>query len=195
MINQDNILLGFVKAAQTSVGDLLSTSGPKTAPEPSVIKARQKGKTPGYPYIMVDLLSTNPVANGSISKGLTKDGIPFFDKQYTCLLSYTVYGGNATNIARILCSYLEIPRIYDALEADTGGSLGEVFQVLSIPIELSTEPCEVASFQVSLNINERITDADTGTITRIELNGELLRHKDDPDPFQLTIAEQSTQHP
>lgn len=194
MIDQDAIMASFVSVAQDTVGSLLSLTGPTDSPEPAVIKARQNGVTPDHPYIQVDLLNTTETDGYLTYSGVDENDEPYFDTHYKLLISYTVYGGNATDIARQLESYFRLDRVRDQIEEETTGTVEQTFQILSVPGDLATIKYEVASFSVSYNIIDTLVDADTGTITRIVNNGKLLIHEEDTNPLSLNIDESSIKH-
>lgn len=187
MLDQDAVVDSFVKVAQDTVGSLLSTVGPPDALEPAVIKARKNGVTPSHPFIQVDISSPNETHGWITSTGLDENNDPYIDTHVKYLISYTVYGGNATDIARNLKGYFRLGRILDQISTETTGEVEQTFQVFPVPTTMSTEEMDVATFDLVFNINDRLVDPQTGTFNTIHLDGELKQNADDPNPLPIVV--------
>lgn len=190
MIDYDEILSEFIRVAQEALGDKLSQTGPSGSPEPTVIRARQGGVKPEYPYVQIDVITTTQTHGWELETGVVEiDGedVPFIDTHYKITMQYTVYGGNANQLAHELEAYFRLNRVLGDIENNTGGALEATFNLQSLPQSLSTEDLEVAAFNFTFNINDRYTDPQTGVFDHIILDGELARREDDPSPLPLDI--------
>lgn len=184
MIDYDPILDHFILVAREAVGSQLSEIIPSV---PSVIRARQSGPPPDYPYIVLDIVNTTHTSGWKLASGLDDNDDPYVDTHYKMLLQYTVYGGNANEIAQNLESYFRRDRVLDDIETATTGQLEQTFAVISLPEVLSTEDLEVAGFNFTFNINDRDVDPQTGVFDRVILDGELARKEGDPDPLDMDV--------
>lgn len=177
----------FIRVAREGVGDSLSTTGPTGSEFPSVIKARSGGTKPDYPYIQLDVLNTTKTSGWELERGVDSSDNPFIDTHYKILLQYTVYGGNAIEIAHNLESYFRWDRVLNDIHSNTNGKLEQTFDVISTPEKLATDYIEAAAFNLTFNILDRITDSATGVFDRIILDGDLARDANDPDPLDLDV--------
>lgn len=187
MLDQEAIVDSFVKVAQETVGSSLSTVGQSHELEPAVIKARKNGVTPDHPYIQVDISSPIETHGWITCSGLDENDDPFIDTHVKYLISYTVYGGNATDIARNLKGYFRLGRILDQINTETTGEVEQTFQVFPVPTTMSTEEMDVAVFDLAFNINDRLVDPETGTFNKIHIDGELKQNADDPNPLPIVV--------
>lgn len=190
-IDYESIMSEFVKIARDAVGNQLSTIN-RASPIPSVIKARQDGPKPEVPYVVLDLLPTSLTDGWELAEGIDGDGNPYFETSYKILFQYTVYGGNASKIAHELENYFRIPRVIQQIRANTNGSFEGTTPVLPLPQKLATNYLEVASFNFTFNIIDRITDIQTGVFDTINNQGQLARYVGDPNPLAINVSETST---
>jgi len=195
MVDQDLILTTLVEIAQDAVGSSLSQVGEVGSEEPAVIKERQGGPKPDYPYVTIDLISAAHTSGWLIESGVTDLNVPFTDTHYKYLFKYYVYGGNAINIAHNLESNFRLESTLIRLHNDSGGKLEETFSVTSDPQPLATRIIEAASFTFTYNIVDRIEDTLIGVADTVSVTGELFRHEDDTEPLQVTILETSNALP
>lgn len=193
MIDTDNVLNTFITIARDGVGSYLSTvAGSASTTIPAVIKARQPNQpTPDYPYIQVDILPISQTSGHLLGAGVDENDEVYYETHYKMLLQYTVYGGNAISIAHELEAYFRLNSVLDFIENETTGTLEETFDVVPAPIKLATEWLEVASFNLTFNINDRYVNSADGVFDTINLAGEIKRNLDDPDPIPFTISETS----
>lgn len=190
-INYDTILDSFISVARDGVGNSLSTIGALDN-IPAVIRSRQDGPIPDYPYIVVDVLNTSETNGWQNNEGIDENGDYFITTHYKLLLQYTIYGGNANSIAHDLRQYFRLERVRMKLTNETTGTLENTFGVSSLPQRLSTANMEVASFNLTFNITDRYVDTGTGLIDTVEIEDSLLyRHEDDPSPLTINITETS----
>lgn len=143
-------------------------------PAITVIKARQGGPTPPYPYIVLDIVSTIQTSGYKAGTGLDSNNNPYVETPYKLLLSYTVYGDNANQIAHDLESYFRLDRVLGDITNNTsGGRLEDTFDVISAPEGLATNNLEVATFNLTFNIIDRYVDPQTGRFDTIRVHGNL----------------------
>lgn len=184
--DQDIILGTFIRIARTAVGDSLSKIG-KNKDIPAVFKQRQDGVVESYPYILIDVLNTTKTDGWQLSEGVNELEQYVIDTSYKLLLQYTVYGGNATQIAHNLEQYLRLEPVLDKISAETTGQLEETYDVIALPTRLETQNLEVAAFNLTFNIVDRFTDVDgiVGTFNTISTTGELYRDTADDAPLPI----------
>ncbi len=191
MIDYNVILDHFIAAAQEGVGNELSQVGPVGFEEPAVIRARQDGPKPDYPYIVLDVLNTQQLDGWLLQEGVDDNDDPFMETTYQLTLSYTVYGSNATTdaigIANKLEGFFRLRRILDDIKTVTGGSLNVTFPIISTPQALADKFIEAAQFNFNYSIIDRITDPESGIFDTIELDGELSEGVDDPSPLPIDV--------
>jgi len=204
VIDYDKVFNAFVAIAKSAVGSQLSQVGPTGNTFPAVIRARQSGPTPSYPYVQLDLLSTVQTENWLLSESFNEDGFVVYETPYKLLLQYTVYGGNANKIAHELEAFFRLNSVLDCIENETTGTIEETFAVRSFPIKLSTAWLEVASFTLTFNINDEYvndqpqavdvytnTPLEDGYFDTIIIDGEAKRNPDDDEPLTFSVTETS----
>ena len=189
-LDYNNILTEFVRVASEGVGSQLSTKG--SPPHPSVIRARTGEPQPDHPYVQLDILSTSKTSGWLLDEGVTETDETYRDTHYKLLLQYTVYGGNANSIAHELEAYFRSDRVLGEVENNTSGTVEQTFEVISSPEGLATENLEVAAFNLTFNINDRMVDSAQGVFDTINIDAEVKRNVDDPDPLLFSVAESST---
>lgn len=194
-LDYDLVLDTFIQIARDSVGTELSSIGAVGFEIPAVIRSRQGGAKPDYPYIQIDILNTAKTSGWKLATGVDDGDIPWVDTHYKILMQYTVYGGNANSIAHDLEGYFRLESVLNKISTDTTGQLEDTFNVISLPSNLATDNLEVAAFNLTFNINDRLSDTQTGVFSRIVLDGELKKNIEDLTPLSLDIDEQSTSHP
>lgn len=196
MIDTDAVYQCFIDRAREALPTQLSMIGPQ-ADIPAVIKSRQVGAKPEYPYVTVDMITISETHGDTTAEYLNAQNLPVIETHYKILMQYTVYGGDAMNIGQRLRGYFRLPQALAAITADTTGTLEDTFDVISRPEALSTEFLEVAALQLTMNISDCISDTQSGVFDTINLNGEM-KYRDDPDPsnaVDITISETSNALP
>ena len=152
MIDYDVVLNKFITVARTAVGDKLSLI---SAGVPSVIRVRQAGTKPNYPYIVVDVKGTTKTSGWLLYTGLDENDNQFYETNYKMTVRYHIFGGNAQSIAQELEGYFRLSGVLDSITTDTTGQLEATGAIISNPIKLSTEYIESAFFDVLYNIIDR----------------------------------------
>ena len=112
----------------------------------------------------------------------------FWETDYTLLLQYTVYGDDSHSIANELEGYFRLQRVRDDIREATGGALVQTFEVVSSPQSLADKFVEASFFNITFSIVDRVDDTQTGVFDTLDLDGELARNQDDPNPFPLDIT-------
>lgn len=166
-----------------------------TLPEDiTVIIARQSGSTtPPYPYIQLDMMGQSQTEGYLQGWMVDENDDVIYETPYKLLLQYSVYGGNAQQIAHDLEAYFRLPSVLDKIEIDTTGTLEETFNITSSPERLRTNRwLEVAQFNLTFNIVDRMITSADGVIKTITIDGEVKRNEDDPDPLTFNVTESST---
>lgn len=189
-IDYNAIKTKFVSVIQAGVGTQLSSTGPTSNPEPSVIKTRPvDGAVPDYPYIVIDVLDTRDEQGWLSWIRVNQNNNPVYGTYKTMLLSFRCYGEQSLKIMNDLRNYFLLEYVRDNIRDTLGGSVVEVLELDSMPIKTSDRFLESAAVNLIFNIKDETTDTSSGIIDNINLDGEIYRHNDDPDPFTTTIIE------
>jgi hypothetical protein len=193
-LDTDIIINEFIRVAKEGVGSRLAQIGTDGNQFPAVIRANQGGPILETPNIHVNILKTSETGGWMINEGVDENNQPYRETQYKLLIRYTVFGEDAVSIAHELRGYFRLDRVLWTIEENTTGTLEQVFDVVNTPKTRSTEIQIVAYFDLTFNIIDRIVDTDPnlgGVFDTVELDGELYRHVDDPEPLDLTVNETS----
>jgi hypothetical protein len=189
-IDYDAIRQKFISVVKDGVGTSLSTSGQVGSEFPSVIQRRPDGPKPDYPYIDLDILSTQDEGGWTSSQGVDSNGDLFYETHKELLINFRCYGGDAQNIMNDLSGYMrQLHLVQDDLRETLASSIVNVFNVTSIPIQLNDKWIESADFNLTFNTIDRITDTTVGygEIEIVHLDGELFRSSDDENPLPVTV--------
>lgn len=174
-IDLDNILSTFVGVAQDTIGNQLSSTGPPTALEPSVIIVRQDAPKPEMPYVTVDVLNITDRGNWLLASYVKDTGELIYESTKQILIQYTVYGGNAIQIANDLHGYFRVNSILSRIETETGGNVLTVDDVTPLPTLIADTFMEVASININFGIVDTLIIPDDGTnyFDKVSLEGEV----------------------
>ena len=198
MIDYNAITNQLVKTARDAVGTLLSRTGPANN-IPSVIKSRQNGVKPDYPYVMIDVIDTRNTDGWETSQVVNDDGTLSSTNNYTIQYQYTVFGSNsqestrAMGIAQQLEAHFRFIHVRQQLFDASCASLERTFPITNGPMVIAAqEYLEVAFFTFTVTIEDVITTPDPCFYDTIDLDGALKRGDDDPDPLTFNINVTST---
>ena len=185
----------FISIARDGVGSSLSLIGQVGSQYPAVIERRPDGPKPDYPYIDVDVISTRDEGGWVSDQGVDDNGDLYYETHKELLLNFRCYGGDAMTIMNNLSGYMrQLHTVQDDLRAVLKGSIVEVFDIISMPIQLTDKWLESSDFNLIFNVVDRITDVDpdTGEISTVHLDGELYRDDLDPAPLPVVIDANDT---
>lgn len=188
-IDYDAVLDKFIDVARQALNGKLSTIGPTGTEYPSVIRARQGGNLPDFPYCTVDYLITDGNNEWLLQDYITDNGDLVYESTKTLVLNYRVYGGSAMSIANDLHGYFRVERVRDSIRQATGGAVTVVDAIDSLPNVLPDAWRESASFNVTFSIVDTLIIPDEGEnyITSIVLDGELKDGEGDTDPLPINV--------
>ena len=189
-IDYDAIRSKFISIVRTGVGSSLSLSGQTGNQYASVIKRRPDGPKPDYPYVDVDVVSTQDEGGWVSHQGVDDNGDLFYETHKQLLINFRCYGGDAMTIMNDLVGHMrQVHIVQDDLRTALEGSIVQVFDVTSIPIQLSDKWIESSDFNLVFNVVDRITDTASGygEIDIVHLDGELFRDELDDTPLPITI--------
>jgi hypothetical protein len=176
----------FVAVAKQKVGSLLSTLPTQTGTTPAVLKVRKKNVQTQYPYIIVDYLG-RAKQNGWIShRRVTEANDTQYETKYDLMFSYTVYGGDAVQIAEILEASFRSEVLRNSFRTEGFGAIVEVEDPVPVAFEDSGDFINTASFNILLSASD-VEDIDEGIIDNFEFEGGVYRHADDEDPLEINI--------
>jgi hypothetical protein len=187
-LDYDGILDKFITVAREALPTELSFIGP-LADIPAVIRARQTGPKPSYPYLTVDVLDTSDESGWLNNEHIDASDFTVVETNKQLLLSYRVYGGNAINIANNLHGYFRLNRVLGDIRSTLGGSVVTTSGIDQLPILLADEYLESASFTLIFNITDTFVDsAGSDAFDTVNLEGELFEHVDDTTPLGISIT-------
>lgn len=187
-IDYDGILDKFILVAQEALPTELSLIG-VGGNLPAVIRSRQDGPKPDYPYVTIDVLDTIDESGWLLTETINSNDETVYETNKQLLLNYRVYGGNAINIAQRLHGFLRLNRVLGDVRSTTGGSVVTVDDVDQLPILLADGFLESASFNITFNITDTFVDTQgSDSFTTIHLDGTIFDiSTDDPNPLDVDI--------
>jgi len=189
MTDVNQILDAFIKAAEDSVGDLLSTTGEGTNKRPAVLRELQKGAKPYYPYVVLDMLNSSGITT-PLETRLTEQGTLEYYHEEVYTLRYRVLAKveDAYNIARRLSRRLLWVTIRGQLFRDTeGGKIWYIEPIVSVPNLLSTSFLQTQQFNVVFSRIEVEEEPVVQVIESTEIQTSTMKTPDDPNPVEDTI--------
>lgn len=189
MFKTRSIYNEFVRIAEGQVGCYLHSPD-------SVYISRDSHPTSFFPYITFDILSIDDTNSYLLYEGVDENDDINYLTNLRVLVQYTVKGEDSLQICNRLRSSFRKTSVLNSLKKEGGIYVEEVLSITSTPERLSTTYQEAASFTIIFNINDVTTeDKETGgVITRVSLEGEMKRNKDDDTPLNLDIDEASPDH-
>jgi hypothetical protein len=188
-IDYDAILDKFILVAREALPTELSLIG-ANADLPAVIRARQTGPKPGYSYVTIDVLDTQDESGWLYSETINSSDQTVYETTKQLLLNYRVYGGNAISIAQKLHGFFRLNRVLGDIRNTTGGSVVIVDSIDSLPILLTDDYLESASFNITFNIIDTFVDTSgSDSFTTVHLDGTIYNiSTDDPTPLIVDIT-------
>lgn len=187
-LDYDAILDKFILVAQEALPTDLSLVGVNNN-IPAVIRARQSGPTPNYPYVTVDVLDTADESGWLGSENINESDGLVYETNKSLLLNYRVYGGNAVSIAQKLHGFFRLDRVLGDITNTLSGSVVTLDNVNQLPILLADSYLESASFNMTFNITDIFVDTSTGSFTTITLDGTVFNLSvEDPTPSSIDIT-------
>lgn len=189
-IDFNGILTDFVRVARDGVGSQLATIGPTGTEFPAVIKVRQNGPKPEYPYVTIDVLDVDDGGEWLLADYVEANGDLVYETNKNLLINYRVYGGNALDIANNLHGYLRADSVLSSIRTNTGGAVVTLDAIDSLPVLLSDSYLESASFNLVFGITDTLTITDTGEnyIESIDADGVLHNGATDPPPLDVDVV-------
>jgi len=187
-IDYDGILDKFILIAQEALPTQLSSIG-VSGTLPAVIRQRQIGPKPDYPYVAIDVLDTIDESSWLLEERLNANDEVEVDTTKVLLINYRVYGGNAVKIINDLYGFFRLNRVLGDITKTLGGSVVETLDIDQLPVLLADKFIESASFNLTFNIVDTFVDT-TGSdhFDKVVLDGELFRHRTDPAPLDIDIT-------
>ena len=172
-IDYDGVLDKFILIAREALPTELSMIG-ENEDIPAVIRARQKGITPEYPYVTIDVLDTVEESGWLNNEHVNSSDQVVVETTKQLLLNYRVYGGNAINLANILHGFFRLNRVLGDVRTTLGGSVVSTSDIDQLPILLADEYLESASFNIIFNITDTFVDTSGSNVfDTVNLDGEI----------------------
>lgn len=186
----DNILDELIIVARGGIGTLLSEIGPVGSEFPAVIRVRQEGPKPEYPYCVISLLDISDGGEWLLEEYLDSSNNLVYESNKNLLINYRVYGGNALSISNTLHGYFRRDSVLNQIRENTGGAVVDTGSIDSLPVLLSDTYLESASFSLTLAITDTDSLADTGEnyFDSVELDGGLHNGLTDPPALDVDIT-------
>lgn len=172
------ITTSLIEVIRSAVGDELTQIGPEGSTFPAVIKDRQSGNIPDYPFIVVDYLNS-----ATTDAQLTEFKVDLNDNvEYTTdyLLFYrvTCYGKTGHEIMDKLKSRLRFDSHRDTLRFLCEAAFSSESDVKEIPQLKSTEYIDNGFMDITLSYVDTEADIASTVIEAIEANGTILDVED-----------------
>lgn len=187
-LDYDAILNEFILVAQQALPTELSLIG-ASGDIPAVIRARQAGTKPNYPYVTIDVLDTADESGWLGSEDINSSDETVYETNKSLLLNYRVYGGNAISIAQKLHGFFRMDRVLGDITNTLGGSVVTLDNVDQLPILLAGNYLESASFNITFNITDTFVDTSTGSFTTVHLDGVVFNLSvEDMNPGDIDIT-------
>lgn len=172
-IDYDGILDNFILIAREALPTQLSMIG-ENEDIPAVIRARQKGITPDYPYVTLDVLDTREEFGWLNNEHVNDSDQVVVETTKQLLLNYRVYGGSAINLANILHGFFRLNRVLGSIRTTLGGSVVSTSDIDQLPILLADGYLESASFNLVFNITDTFVDTfGSNVFDHVNLYGEI----------------------
>lgn len=187
-LDYDGILDKFILIAQEALPTELSFVG-AAADEPAVIKMRQKGPKPDYPYVTIDILDTIDESGWLSSSFIDSNDFTVYETNKQLLINYRVYGGQAINLANTLYGFFRLNRVLGDIRSTLGGSVVSTTDIKQLPNLLADEYLESASFNLIFNITDTFVDSGgSDAFDKVILDGDLFRDDEDTNPLPIDIT-------
>lgn len=187
MIDLEALRNKFVHVARSQVGHLLG-SLPGSAPGqtfPAVLKARKPNVQNQTPYIIVDYLGRSKF--GWVThRRMTDDGFVQYETKHQLLFSYTIYGGDAVQIAEVLASSFRFEYLRDSFRTEGLGAIVDVDEPIPVGVEVDGRFINTASFNILLSCSDVGTTTE-GELEVFSLEGELHRSSQDLNPLPINV--------
>lgn len=177
----------LVKVARIPVGAQLSNVGTTQNPIPAVIQARPKEGYPDYPYIVVDILDEQDDSGPVIWEGLDEncEVAYYFHKLLLC--SFMCYGPNSQSILSKLKNFFEMDSTTFSISKECGGEIQELSGIEHLPFPVSDKIISCSQLTLILSVPDSIVDESAGYADTLNIHGEIHRHIEDEEPFQVDI--------
>lgn len=188
-LDLDLIMNTFIGVARDALDGQLSIVGQTGNQFPAVIRVRQTGPQPNYPYATLDILDISDGGEWLLEEFLLPNDDLVYENNKNLLLNFRIYGGNALNIANNLHGYFRIESVLKQIREDTTGAVVTISGIDSLPTLLPNTFLETASFNIVFAITDTLIIPDTGEnyLSSIDLDGELFRDDEDIDPLPMEV--------
>lgn len=194
MVTIKTLLKGVGRIAQEVVGDMLSRSGN----EPSVYIARRSQPYSNYPFIIIDKMGGPTTGGWGLAKYIDGDGVLSHENTYQYIISIQVYdkadsSGNerASDIISKLKDYIkQVPSVRSRIKEYSTATLEQVFEVTDRTFATKDGYVHSYGFNVTLVATSIIKEEEADFMTMVDLDVDLMRHEEDPDPMKIVIEQE-----
>lgn len=173
MIPLKSITTSLIGIIEDAVGTDLSTIDIEGSPYPAIIKDRQSGTMPEYPYIVVDFLTDTDVDGWLTSSTVdTNDNVEYITDKLL-FFRLTCYGKNGHEIMSKMKSKLRFDSLRNKLRSETDAAFTEESAVQEIPQLKSVDYIDNGFMDITLSYVDTEADTASTIIEVIEVNGTV----------------------
>ena len=191
MVDINGLTTGLVNSTSDVIGHRLYKIKGQSGQIPAVIKNRQGGAKPSFPYAVVDYSNMERMGYAQRDTYLDDnlDEVNEFD--YNIRMILQINGGIDHDVHSI-CEELSA-RLFTTQgkrlinQYLNGAWLLSSSKILFFPTRLSSELEEAASFNLDLSIRHILVDETIDVIETVEVNGELFVNEDDTNPLDVNV--------
>jgi hypothetical protein len=173
MIPIKSITTSLIGIIRNAVGADLSMIDIGGTLYPAVIKDRQSGSMPQYPYIVIDFLTEADVDGWLTGSGVDGNDNVEYTTDKLLFFRFTCYGKNGHEIMSKLKSKLRFDSPRDQLRFETGAAFTEESAVQEQPQLKSVDYIDNGFMDVTLSYVDTEADTASTIIEVIEVNGTV----------------------
>jgi hypothetical protein len=193
IISDEEVLAGFVKSIRVQVGDELSTLlnavDSLGNPLKAVIQDIQDGVRPEYPFIVVNLVTTDEDANSWLrSEYIDENDVVHYVTDERIKLKVTCYGGNSSTILKKLRIYSLSDDIRTSMDELTQATFVDYTDIKRKPEFLSTDFINTSTMTAIFAVtNDWYSSTSGGIIEVVTGEASYLNSESDNTPISVPI--------
>lgn len=170
MIDIDTITDSLIGIIRDAVGNSLSKIGPTGTEYPAVIKDRENGTAPDYPYIVVDYLNEENSESWNTDQVVDAFDNVEYSTDKNLLFRVTCYGVGGQQIISSLVSKLQFESFRRRLRTESGAAFQQESGVKPSPQLKSVEYIDNGFVDLTLSYVDVEADTNSEIIETIEVN-------------------------
>lgn len=173
LVDIDEIYTSLIKIVGDYVGSELSTT---KSGKYAIFRARGEKPEPKYPYVTIDILTTNKLGGYLKARGINQDGYLEYIRDLEFRIMFRVYASDSRSYS--ICSKLQYAFEFDAvhtyLQASLKASVGFVEDVRMVPDVLPTTQYDSNYFMMGLRVEDSFVDTTSVPIENISSTGTYV---------------------